>query len=121
MKVEIESKKIKKIDTFFKNYREFSLSLTNFKLHHYKSRYEALFSGCHSLKDTVRRVNKQLAESFNIFSVLNLNTYETKAHTPFLKNLLDPLGSHGQIDLFYNHFIKRIIKDSERYNNFKLY
>lgn len=120
MEVEIESKKILKIDTFLRNYRDFSLSLSHFKLHHYKSRYQALFSGCHALNQTYKRINKHIAESFNIFSILNLDFKETIAHTPFLKTLLDPQGSHGQIDLFYNHFMKMVFNDSDRHNNFTL-
>jgi len=118
--MDVESRRIKGMDAFLRDYRTFSQSLTQLKLHHYKSRYETLFSGYRGLKSTIERLNKQIADSFNIFSILKLDFNETRAHTPFLRNLLDPQGSHGQIDLFYEQFLTQVCQDSEKRSQFIL-
>jgi hypothetical protein len=49
----------------------------------------------------------QRASSFNIFEIMRYGHYETRLHTPFLKDLLSPDGRHGRGDLFFRKFIKR--------------
>jgi len=50
---------------------------------------------------------------YNLFSILKIRHYETKVHTPFLANLLDPKGTHGHNSLFFNAFIQKI--DNEKF------
>lgn len=60
---------------------------------------------------------------YNIFSILNVRHYEEKLHTPFLVNLLNPKGSHGQGALFLDLFFELVLKLEYRYNlikNFKI-
>lgn len=52
-------------------------------------------------------------EKFNIFSVLNLSQDETRLHTPFIAELLNPKGSHGMKDAFLREFIKISDIDTE--------
>ena len=52
-------------------------------------------------------------EKFNIFSVLNLSQDETRLHTPFIAELLNPKGSHGIKDAFLREFIKISDIDTE--------
>ncbi|NHB67315.1 PD-(D/E)XK nuclease family protein [Perlabentimonas gracilis] len=100
-----------------------------------KSQYEELRLGVdkenygHLLKN-FRIVEKNAlvyleneAPYFNIFSTLNIAHYETKVHTPFLSNLLDTNGSHGQGRLFFNTFISHLFKgriDTEFINDIYL-
>lgn len=42
---------------------------------------------------------------FNIFSILGLSSNETRTHSAFLAELLDPNGSHGKGKLFLENFI----------------
>lgn len=52
-------------------------------------------------------------EKFNIFNILNLSQDETKLHTPFIAELLNPKGSHGMKDAFLREFIKVSDIDTE--------
>lgn len=42
---------------------------------------------------------------FNVFNVLKLSTNETRTHSAFIAELLNPKGSHGQGDYFLKKFI----------------
>jgi hypothetical protein len=44
-------------------------------------------------------------ERFNIFSILQVDHYEVRTHSPFLAELLNPRGSHGQGAVFLKHFL----------------
>lgn len=56
--------------------------------------------------------NSQLAPNYNLFNILRVNKFEAIAHTPFLANLLNPKETHCQGVLFYNTFLKTVLKDS---------
>lgn len=45
------------------------------------------------------------APKFNLFSILNIYHLESRVHTPFLVELLNPEGRHGQGRLFINAFL----------------
>lgn len=45
-------------------------------------------------------------ENFNVFSILGLQSYENRTHSAFLRELLDPCGSHGMGDAFLKAFIR---------------
>jgi hypothetical protein len=47
-------------------------------------------------------------ESFNVFSVLRMESNENKTHSAFLRELLDPNGSHLQGNKFLELFLKTI-------------
>lgn len=53
-----------------------------------------------------RDILRYSSPHYNVFDVLNIGRYETKLHTPFLYNLLNPDGSHGQgrcfLDTLFN-------------------
>lgn len=42
---------------------------------------------------------------FNVFNVLGLSSNETRTHSAFLAELLNPYGSHGMGDLFLKKFL----------------
>ena len=50
-------------------------------------------------------ISKLKGESFNIFSVLNLDSKEDVLHSKLLTELLDANGSHGYKDMFLKLFI----------------
>ena len=50
-------------------------------------------------------ISKLKGESFNIFSVLNLDSKENVLHSKLLTELLDANGSHGYKDMFLKLFI----------------
>lgn len=47
-------------------------------------------------------------EHFNIFNVLDLTSDETRTHSAFIAELLDPNGSHGHGDQFLQSFVNTI-------------
>lgn len=47
-------------------------------------------------------------ENFNIFSTLNLSKNETRLHSAFIAELLNPKGAHGLQDSFLKCFIQNI-------------
>lgn len=71
--------------------------------------YQELFEDYDTLELTLKQILKEQSPYFNIFSILNIRHYETKVHTPFLCNLFNPMGSHGQGSLFLEVFLKNII------------
>ncbi len=70
--------------------------------------YEKLINNFKPFLLEIKEEKKNNAFSYNIFSVLKIEFYEAKVHTPFLANLLDIGGSHCQGDLFYKSFIKQV-------------
>lgn len=60
----------------------------------------------------VNKKNEQLLEAtgqkYNIFSILGLTSNETRLHSAFLANLLDPNGSHGLKSKPLDAFLKII-------------
>lgn len=57
-------------------------------------------------KDRIERAERRKrGELFNIFSILNLRTYEVRTHSAFIAELLNPHGSHGLGDKFLKAFI----------------
>lgn len=55
-------------------------------------------------------IKRSEAPYYNIFGVLNIRHYETKVHTPFLSNLLNPRASHEQGALFLDSFLKNVLE-----------
>lgn len=45
--------------------------------------------------------------NFNIFNVINVTTNEVRLHSKFIAELLNPIGSHGQGDVFLQLFIDK--------------
>lgn len=52
-----------------------------------------------------RRIEIETSPHFNIFRILRLAHKEVQAHTPFLGELLNPKGSHGQGFVFLRSFL----------------
>jgi hypothetical protein len=56
-----------------------------------------------------RRIAEQeTAPCHNIFRLLGVQRYETWLHSPLLRDLLDPYGSHGQGAVFLQGFVELI-------------
>lgn len=47
-------------------------------------------------------------ENFNIFSILKMESGENRTHSAFIKELLDPKGSHLLKCVFLQHFLKTV-------------
>jgi hypothetical protein len=99
---------------FLERYNDFSKRLERQKIIHYIAKFDGLFNGYDSLKSLIATFNEREAYHYNIFDILNIKTAEVKTHTPFLRNLLDPNGTHGQKDLFLKSFIQNFIPKDKR-------
>jgi len=53
-------------------------------------------------------IAREKGENFNIFKILNLETRENQTHSAFLKEMLDPKGSHDMGGVFLAHFLVQI-------------
>ena len=62
----------------------------------------------YQIQERIIRQNQDIAPDYNIFEIAKFETLETKLHSPFLKDLLDPDGTHSQRDLFLKSFFKDI-------------
>ena len=51
-------------------------------------------------KPEIEQYLKSEAPDFNIFKIVGLYRYEVSTHTSFLAELLSPLGTHSQSNLF---------------------
>ena len=58
--------------------------------------------------ETEKDEARKRGELFNIFNVLGLNTDETRTHSAFLAELLNPKGSHGLGDQFLQAFLNTV-------------
>lgn len=56
----------------------------------------------------IKQERQMKGENFNIFSTLNLSKNETRLHSAFLAELLNPKGAHGLQDAFLKYFIQNI-------------
>jgi len=62
-------------------------------------------------KDEIAKLN-QAGEFFNILSVIGLKTEEVRLHSAFIAELLNPVGSHGQKEVFLKLLLD-VLDDNE--------
>lgn len=55
-----------------------------------------------------KRETDRRGENFNIFNVLGVTSDETRTHSAFIAELLDPNGSHGLGDQFLRSFVDTV-------------
>lgn len=117
----ISANKITKTDPlqFFKDFLLFLNEIESSKVEYFKHHLDKLFSIAQISKNWYANYNKIAAEDFNVFSILKLERNETRVHSPILKNLLDPQGTHGQEDLFYQLFIDCIVRKNKLFDRNK--
>ena len=60
---------------------------------------------------TIQKEMTKRGENYNIFKTLGLSRKETRLHSSFIAELLDPYGAHGLNDLFLKTFISMNIED----------
>lgn len=110
---------VEQISSLLERYKQFSEETAVERIDDFKQSFQALLGHYNSFRSEITERNKREAFDYNIFHILNIYTYEEKTHTPFLKNLLQPDGTHGQGGLFLRSFIERFIPEEKR-ENFKL-
>lgn len=68
-------------------------------------RVESVLKQIKELKEEDEEIAKATGKNFNVFSVLGVERKEVR-HSAFLKDLLDPKGTHSQGAVFLEHFLK---------------
>src|SRR5690554_2369116 len=112
MEIEISTKTI---EEFLEEYPALNIELEQTRISENIPKFDKLLDEFTQMKSEYHLWNKDVAERYNIFKVLNIRHAETKTHTPYLINLLNPKGSHAQGLLFFNLFIDKIAPQSKRY------
>lgn len=69
---------------------------------------EVLLSNAKSIIAHQEEIKKLKGESFNVFSILKMETKENETHSAFVGELLNPKGSHLKGSLFLTLFIQAI-------------
>ena len=67
-------------------------------------RVESALKKIRQLKEDDEKAAKDTGKNFNVFSVLGVERKEVR-HSAFLKDLLDPKGTHSQGAVFLEHFL----------------
>ena len=107
-----------RISSFLDRYRRFSEETADERVDEFKQNFQALLGHYNTFRSKFAECNKKEAFDYNIFKIIDVSTSE-KTHTLFLKDLLQPDGTHGQGGLFLRSFIDRFISEEKR-EHFKL-
>ncbi len=59
--------------------------------------------------ETIESIQKQKGETFNIFSVLQMERFEVKTHSAFIFEMISPNGSHCQGAMYLGLFIRNTL------------
>jgi hypothetical protein len=76
----------------------------------FKRQFLAFGRGFSIINEFVEESALYWSKNFNVFSILGRGELEVRTHTPFLAELLDPAGSHGQKGLFLKSFLIMLIE-----------
>lgn len=75
----------------------------------------ALLDKCLQIQ-TARDETRKNGDFFNIFKILGLSTNEVRTHSAFISELLDPMGIHGQGEIFLHEFLKIVELEKLKFN-----
>ena len=102
----VETLIIDDIKSFFHRYRKFTGDRTELRLREFKMRFGHTRVALQSIKTVFHEYNRNLAGDFNLFSLLGVERFEVATHSAFLGALLNPQGTHGQMSLFLETFLR---------------
>lgn len=77
-----------------------------------------LLSGISAIRKKHELIADLTGEGFNVFSILGLQARENRTHSAFIREILDPQGSHGMGDAFLCAFVRmlnRTLKHPEKW------
>jgi hypothetical protein len=106
---------ITSIEILLAEYNALKLNFQQERIKEDIPKYEALLDDFSAMKKEYYNWNRKKAERYNIFHILNIRHGETKTHTPYLINLLNPKASHAHGLLFFNLFINAIAPESKKH------
>jgi hypothetical protein len=105
-----EGDRLAALEAFFERYRRFRAEHIDLHVQELAAAIRHLGAGVRALRD--REVD--VASRFNVFRVLGLQADEVKTHSAFLKNLLDPRGTHAQGPVFVQAFVAQCQAKTDR-------
>ena len=108
-------KDITNIEALICEYEMVKLNFEQERISEDVPKYNALLDDYSAMRKEYFSWNRKKAERYNIFQVLNIRHAETKTHTPFLINLLNPKGSHAHGLLFFDLFINTIAPENKKH------
>ncbi|MDF7810916.1 PD-(D/E)XK nuclease family protein [Hymenobacter sp. YC55] len=95
------------LQAFLEDYKSFVNSLESKRIAADTLSYTRLLSGWQMLQHLAAKHQRTQAPDYNIFWLLkNLYRDETRLHSPFLADLLNPNGTHQQGILFYEALLE---------------
>ena len=72
---------------------------------HFKAAFSLLIPALAVLRRRQENLDRADAPKQNVFRMLGWQSSEVRTHSALLAEVLDPRGSHSQIDLFLNKFL----------------
>jgi hypothetical protein len=96
------------VEPFLAQYRVFRRERSIMALATFAREFQRLTTEIAPLQARAVERAKEETLDFNVFRILRLAHKEVMTHTPFLANLLNPNGTHGQGDLFLRLFLTRL-------------
>ena len=90
---------------------KFTIFVRYIQIHIYMDKLKSLLNQINVILAQERAIKQERqirGENFNIFSTLNLSKNETRLHSAFIAELLNPKGAHGLQDSFLKCFIQNI-------------
>lgn len=100
--------------SFKERYRYFERRNKEKIVHDFKGNFNRLNASYNVIKNLSDKLNSTKAEDFNFFKILGIDHLEVKTHTPFISELLDPNGSHGQKNIFLATFLNSTLGFSDK-------
>jgi len=97
---------------FKKRYDEFEKKQRTEILEKFKQDFHRFNNSYQAITGLADELDRNEAPEFNVFSILDRGHLEVLTHTPFLAELLNPRGTHGQKGLFLRCFLRKILNYS---------
>jgi len=104
---------IQTLQSFLTKYKQFTQDVGPQLWKEDERRYRSLFERFSASRIEALKADREEATNYNVFSILKVHRKEVTTHSPFIANLLNPTGSHSHGSLFYNSFLKQVLKKEE--------
>jgi len=106
--ITINRQRLEFIKMFFKSYHNFHNKLSLRYVQSDKSRIKSFLISFGSLNKVIQKALVVQAPDFNLFKIMRIQHYEAWMHTPLLRELIDPKGTHLHEKLFFNLLLQEL-------------
>ena len=96
------------VESWLDRYRSYRSERSGTRRADFKSGFQRLGEELKPLQARAAGRARVETPDFNVFRILRLSRREVRTHTPFLTNLLNPVGTHAQGELFLRIFWERL-------------